>query len=630
MDERHRASEARLWAFIEQAPVSIAMFDRNMCYLAASSRWLRDYHLPPDLDLIGRSHYEVFPEIPERWKAVHRRGMAGEILSHEEDPFVRSEGATQWVKWEVRPWLTDAGEIGGILILTEDVTERVLARQALQESRADLNRAQAVGQIGSWRLDVGRNVLTWSEENHRIFGIPEGTPLTYETFLDSVHPDDRDYVNSKWLAALDGEPYDIEHRIVVDGQVKWVREKAYLEHDDNGRLSGGFGITQDITGRKLAALALVDADRHKNEFLAMLAHELRNPLATIRNAAQVVCQTHAQNATLAHAAGMIERQVEHLVQLVDDLLDISRVSRGKIKLRKARFNLSTIIHQAVETALPFIESRGHRLEVTMPQRPIRVEGDAARLTQVIGNLLSNAAKYTDYGGTLHLTGEHVAPAAGADAVLIRVQDNGRGIEADALPNLFDLFFQGERNLDRTEGGLGIGLALVKLLVELHDGRVEAHSAGLGKGSEFIVHLPCLPEAIPAPAATATPPELAVTGRRVLLVDDNRDVAASLSLLLGLAGHDVTTVHDGRQAIDTALREHPDVVLLDIGLPALNGYQVCRALRDAGLTETLIVGITGYGRDEDRAQARDAGFDLHMTKPVAPQAVVELLSRPPAR
>jgi len=263
---------------IQQVPVSIAMFDREMRYLATSNRWKQDYKLPIDISIIGRSHYEIFPEIPERWKMVHRHGLAGECLNADEDPFERSDGSKQWVKWDMQPWYTLDGDVGGILIATEDVTERVLAKKALQESRADLNRAQAVGQIGSWRLDVNRNVLTWSDENYHIFGVTKGTPLTYETFLEIVHPEDREYVEKMWEASLRGEAYDIEHRIVADGKVKWVREKAYLEFNDAGELLGGFGITQNITSRKQAELALQESDRRKDEFLAMLAHELRNPL----------------------------------------------------------------------------------------------------------------------------------------------------------------------------------------------------------------------------------------------------------------------------------------------------------------------------------------------------------------
>jgi PAS domain S-box-containing protein len=373
--------------------------------------------------------------------------------------------------------------------ILRDISERKQAEGALRQSREDLARAQAVGQVGSWRLDVGRNVLTWSDENHRIFGIPEGTPLTYESFLETIHPDDCAYVDAQWKAALRGEPYDIEHRIVVKGRVKWVREKAYLEFDVAGGLRGGFGITQDITGRKLAVIALREADRRKDEFLAMLAHELRNPLAPLRNAAQILRIAAPKEPSLTRVSGMIERQVNQLARLVDDLLDVARVSRGKIQLQKTPLDLAAVVRQAIETSQPLIDARQHALNVTLPPQTLCVEGDFARLAQVVSNLLNNAAKYTDEGGMIWLS---VEPSNASHEVLIRVRDTGRGIDPAALGSLFELFYQADRNLDRSDGGLGIGLSLVKSLVEMHGGRVEAHSAGRGKGSEFVIRLPAYP------------------------------------------------------------------------------------------------------------------------------------------
>lgn len=256
-------SEGRLRIFIEHAPVALAMFDCRMCYLYASRRWLSDYGLE-GRELHGRSHYEIFPEIPERWRKAHRRGMAGEVLREEADRFERADGSVQWLHWELRPWLTGTGEIGGIVIFTEDITERCKALAELKKSREDFARAQEVAAMGSWRLDLRRDVLTWSAENHRIFGVPLGTPMNYQTFLGLVHPEDREFVDNRWQAALSGESYDIEHRIVVGGEVKWVREKAFLEFDDQGKPTGGFGITQDITLRWLAAEQLSRSEeRHR-------------------------------------------------------------------------------------------------------------------------------------------------------------------------------------------------------------------------------------------------------------------------------------------------------------------------------------------------------------------------------
>jgi PAS domain S-box-containing protein len=619
-------SDEELRLFIHQAPASIAMFDREMRYLAASNRWKQDYKIPEDINIIGRSHYEIFPEIPERWKEVHRRGLAGEVLSADEDPFERSDGSTQWVKWEMHPWFDNDGHVGGVFIAAEEVTERVLAKKALQESRADLTRAQAVGQIGSWRLDVTRNVLTWSDENYRIFGVPKGTPLTYETFLESVHHEDREYVKIMWEAGLRGEPYDIEHRIIAVGQVKWVREKAYLEFNDAGELLGGFGITQDITSRKQAELALQEADRHKDEFLAMLAHELRNPLASIRSAAQVLRLTGSQEPALDRASGIIEKQIHQLAHLVDDLLDISRICSGKIQLQKEIVDLSEVIRQAVETNQSLIEARDHKMSLTLPSKTVCVEGDFTRLVQVVGNLLNNAAKYTGHGGMISVSVEQGDGSSDTrNKVLIRVHDNGRGIDPESLMSLFGMFYQVKRNLDRSEGGLGIGLSLVKSLVEMHGGWVTAHSAGLGMGSEFTVCLPCLPEKPLRSFVEVSSPMQAVNRRRILLVEDNLDVADSMSYLLTIYGHEVLIAHNGKEAVEIALQERPAVVLMDIGLPCMDGYQACRAMRNEGLTDILIVAVTGYGQESDRQKAEEAGFDRHMIKPLDMQAITELLA-----
>ena len=628
-----REREAQLRLFITYAPANIAMFDNDMRYLAVSNHWKQDYGLSEDDDLIGRSHYQIFPEIPERWRIIHQRCLAGEVLSSQEDFFERMDGSIQWTKWEARPWRADDGTVGGILIATEEVTSQVLAKRALHESQADLNRAQAVGQLGSWRLNIVNDVLTWSDENHRIFGVTKGTPLNYALFISIVHPEDRAYVDSQWKISLrdDQEPYDIEHRIVVNGKVKWVREKADIEFDTEGKPIEGFGITQDITIRKLAELALRDTDRRKDEFLAMLAHELRNPLAPIRNAVQIIRLTGIEDTSLLRASGMIERQVNQLVRLVDDLLDVSRVSRGKITLQKKTIDLATVIRQAVETNQPLFDSRHHELEVQLPAHPVRINGDLARLAQVVSNLLNNAAKYTESGGHITLAVEQRSQEADGQEAVIRIRDNGRGIDPSALRHLFDLFYQVDRNLDRTDGGLGIGLSLVKNLVQMHGGHVEAYSAGRGTGSEFTVHLPCLPEKPPVPPRS-TPDQTALTtpGHRILLVDDNLDVADSMAMLLGLYGHKVTTVHDGEKAIEVALHERPDIVLLDIGLPYMDGYQACKAMRKAGLNEALIIAMTGYGQEGYRRRAQEAGFDQYLTKPVDPQVLIKILDNVPVQ
>jgi signal transduction histidine kinase/DNA-binding response OmpR family regulator len=364
-----------------------------------------------------------------------------------------------------------------------------------------------------------------------------------------------------------------------------------------------------------------EANRGKDEFLAMLAHELRNPLAPVLNAVHVL-RRGAGGADAGAAREMIDRQTRHMARLVDDLLDVSRITRGKIQLRPEPIGLARVIERAVESTQPLLEERRHAVEVHVPREPVRVLADATRVEQVLANLLNNAAKYTEPGGRITLT----AAAEGREAV-IRVRDTGIGIDRDTLPRVFDLFMQAHSTLDRALGGLGIGLTLVRRLVELHGGTVEAHSAGLGQGSEFVVRLPLLerPAAEDAPEPAGRAPARA-RPRRVLVVDDNRDAAESVALMLRLDGHDVRVAHDGPAALEAAAAFRPDVVLLDIGLPRMSGHEVAaRLLQQPHDGKRLLVAMTGYGQDEDRRRSREAGFDHHLVKPVDPQTLRDLLA-----
>jgi len=383
-------------------------------------------------------------------------------------------------------------------------------------------------------------------------------------------------------------------------------------------------LKEEMRERLRAQAAVQEADRRKEEFLAVLSHELRNPLAAIDAAVRLVGQRNLVDPQMAWARDVLARQTAHLSRLVDDLLDIARVSRGSITLRREPVQLSTILGHAVESVRPLLESRKHDLRMTTPQRPLRVDGDPVRLTQVIANLLSNAALYSDEGSRIDLQAEAINAGRGkAPEAVIRVRDAGIGISAEDLGSIFELFRQLEQP-DRRPGGLGVGLALARRLVELHSGTIEANSDGVGKGSEFIVRLPELRDA-PAEAAVS-PAASACAGSplRLLVVDDNVDSARTLAMLLELAGHEVRVNHDGASALATVAQGDVDCVLLDIGMPQMNGYEVAQRLRNDHKFAGRLVALTGYGRDYDREQARSAGFDHHLVKPVDYAVLEQLL------
>jgi PAS domain S-box-containing protein len=392
--------------------------------------------------------------------------------------------------------------------------------------------------------------------------------------------------------------------------------------DSSGIPRGIVAVSTDITERKHLEEALRDADRRKDEFLAVLAHELRNPLAPIRNVLQILRLKAPEDPELLWARDVIGRQVDQLTRLVDDLLDVSRISRGKIKLQIAPVDLGMVLAGAVETSRPLIDARLHRLALQLPDRPVWVQGDLVRLTQVVANLLNNAAKYQDVGG-------HIAASLareGGEAV-IRVKDQGIGIAPELLPAVFDMFAQVERPVGMAQDGLGIGLSLARNLVEMHGGEITATSDPAG--SEFMVRIPCMPAEPPVPrVAMEAAPSAKHPCVRVLVVDDNADAAESLATLLQHAGHQVSIAHDGPTALSIANQERPRVVLLDIGLPGMDGYDVCRELRRTGHEGALIVALTGYGQEEDRQRSREAGFDGHQVKPGDPNELMKLVLREP--
>jgi signal transduction histidine kinase len=387
----------------------------------------------------------------------------------------------------------------------------------------------------------------------------------------------------------------------------------------DGKIADTFN---EIVSAKQALMEqLREADRRRDEFLALLAHELRNPLAPVMNAVNIMRTKETGDPDLLWCREVIERQAKQLTRLVDDLLDVSRITLGKIKLRPERVEVATVIAGAVEISRPLIEWHRHEFTVSMPEDPIAINGDAARLTQVVANLLNNAARYQNSGGRIELLVEQAGPEA-----VITVRDCGIGIPPHMLSEVFELFSQGERSLDRSQGGLGIGLSLVKTVVEMHGGSVRAGSEGVDRGSEFVIRIPCLgPEESNGRQVALRGARRAIPPRRILVVDDNKDAAESLAMLLSLSGHQVMVAHDGALALGIAAAERPEVILLDIGLPGMDGYEVCRRARQGGLTDTLIIAMTGYGQERDRQRSKEAGFDTHTVKPVELDHLMELLA-----
>jgi two-component system CheB/CheR fusion protein len=529
------------------------------------------------------------------------------------------------------------GLLLGAAIMERNAAERRraahLARVRLSEER--LRLALDAARMGVWEWDVQSGRVQWSENLEAIHGLAPGAfDGTFAAFRALVHPEDRPRLEAAIQCALDGTAaYDVEFRIVPpDGRVRWMAGKGTVFRDARGRPTRMLGVGMDVTEHKrleeelrTRAGQLAEADRRKTEFLAVLAHELRNPLAPICNAVELLARRGADRSLVEQACALIERQVRHMVRLVDDLLEVSRITSGKIRLQKQVLDLATVVADAVATSRPLLDARRHTLAVELPAEPLRLEADPVRVTQVLANLLHNAAKFTPEGGRVSLRAER----RGAE-VVVRVRDTGIGMSPEVLRRAFEPFAQADTSLDRADGGLGIGLTLVRSLVDLHGGAVTAESEGAGRGSVLTVRLPAAAAAVEAAPGRRAPVPEAAGARRVLVVDDNVDTAESLAMLLGMDGYDVCTAHSGPAAIDAARRFAPQAVVLDIGLPGMDGYTVARALRaDVTFAGCRLIAVSGYGQDEDRRRAREAGFDEHLVKPVEPDALRALLGPPAA-
>jgi PAS domain S-box-containing protein len=530
---------------------------------------------------------------------------------------------------------TDArGEAQWVIGTNLDVTERTRAEVSLRESEQRLRMALEASSTGLWLWDVRTNGVTWSPECYAIFQVPkESFAGTADAFFGLVHEDDLALVESAVRAAIDANTlYECEFRVVrPNGEAVWVANRGRANYDDDGQALEMLGTVTDISFRKATEESLKLADRRKDEFLATLAHELRNPLAPIRTGLAILASPSAAergSIDTPQVLGMMERQLGHLVNLVDDLLDLSRIRTGKIALRNERLTAAEVIEAAFEACRAALDAKEQALSVELPPSPLRLIGDRTRLVQVLCNLLMNAAKYSDRGSNIR-----IVAALDGGSIVIRVIDKGIGIAPELMASIWDLFTQVRDTLDKAQGGLGIGLSLVKKLVELHGGTVSAESAGIGCGSAFSVTLPAADgdvEAAPCAEAVRRPTESPVESHahalRVLIVDDNVDGAEMLAMLLSALGYETSLAHDGSSAIKAFSTFRPDMMVLDIGLPDIDGYEVCRRLRaEADAENTVVVAMTGWGGPDDKQKATTAGFDLHLTKPVDMGSLKQLVS-----
>jgi PAS domain S-box-containing protein len=473
--------------------------------------------------------------------------------------------------------------------------------------------------------DRDDRIIFWNKGTTQMYGWTEQEALGKNSheLLRTVFPVPLEEINAELHSRGQWEG-ELVH-MCKDGSTLVVASHWAQHTDEHGAPVATLEVGNDVTELKQLQDALRQSDRRKDEFLAMLAHELRNPLAPILNALHIMRMGRANTGAVEESRAIIERQVRHMVRLIDDLLDLSRITRGKIQLRKQPIELAQVIQSAVESSRPAIDAAGHQLTLALPDVPIVIEADPTRLAQVLLNLLNNAAKYTESGGRIWISAK-----AEGDQLAICVRDSGIGIPREMLPNIFEMFAQIDRSLERSQGGLGIGLSLVRGLVRLHGGTVTARSEGPGRGSEFVVRLPLTP-VVPEPVVASVPEHVQPTAhgkpQRILVVDDNVDGARSLEKVLKMLGHQVVVTHDGYAALDQARRFKPDIVILDIGLPGMNGYEVARHMRKLpDLRNVLLVALTGWGKEDDRKKSMEAGFNAHLVKPVEPVDLEALLAK----
>lgn len=641
-EDQARRQLEQINAIYATAPVGLCFLDARLRFISMNQH-LAQMAGTTLRDVTGRTLRQVLGEAANPIQPLCEETLLGRV------PILDRE-----VCWwpaednEARHWLCScypirgaADDVLGVNTVVQDITARKATEQAIRDSEAQVRFILTASRVGTWEWNIETGAVHWSENMESLHGRMAGSfDGSFEGVLADVHAEDRVRVRNAAAQAMEGSgDYHVEYRIHTVAGTRWVESKGQVVRDTAGRPKQMAGICMDITERKQSEEALrvsesmlrnkadelAIAHRQKDDFLAMLAHELRNPLAPISNSVQLL-KMQSGTGQMEHvpwALDVIERQVGQISRLVDDLLDVARITRGRIELQKEYVDATDIMRQAVETVLPLMTTKQHVFEVRYPAEPLTIHVDPVRIVQSLANLLNNAAKFTPEGGRI------VFGATRDSELVLRVIDNGVGISPEIVPQVFDLFVQEDRSLDRRQGGLGLGLSLVKRLIEMHEGHVAVISAGMGRGSEFVVRLPLVtpPARITSDARPVAQPAVgSERALRILVVDDNAESAEAMAILLRAIGHEVNTAYNGQAALEVTRDAHPDVVFLDIGLPIMDGYEVGRQLRALYDRRIVLIALTGYAQNADDERQRQVAFDHYVLKPVAFDHLQSLLAQ----
>ncbi|CAN3992491.1 PAS domain-containing hybrid sensor histidine kinase/response regulator [Methylocystis bryophila] len=628
MEAALRASERRFRAIFNQQFEHSCLVDPEGRILEMSDSVMRGAAAETEV-LVGQRFLDApwwrdTPEMRERWRRQFEEAQAQPGASRGEIEYRAEDGERGYILSAVTALRDERGALEGFLVEGLDITECKLTENALGETEGHLRLALDASRAGSWAWDAKSSTSTWDERFRELYDFPPGSPSRFHEWIERLHPEDRLHILSRieeLRSASGDDQWNEEFRsISSDGRVRWHQNLGRAQRNAAGALDKVVGIDLDVTARKQAEEALREADRRKDEFLATLAHELRNPLAPVRNGLDALRRIGAPTPAADRLLVMMEGQVDHLVRLVNDLMDISRISLGKFELQKQRMDLAAAVAQAVDMSRHLVEAGNLDLRLKLPREPAPVHGDAVRLTQVFSNLLSNAARHTMQEGRIQVSLERAG-----DVAVVSVADTGVGIPEEFLPYIFEPFVQGGKG-GRPDQGLGVGLALVHSITQMHGGTVEAKSGAEGLGSTFVVRLPLLEPArtqAPAPQTASGP---LTTSPRLLVIDDMPQVAEALAFLLNVLGANVRVARSGAEGLEACAEFEPELVLLDLSMPHMDGFETARRMRESPVgRRAKLVALTGSGEDHMRARTREAGFDGHLVKPASLSQLEELLA-----